>query len=109
MNIKQILNTHNLTTKQLAQGIGSSVRTVQYWANNTQKPTPAAKVAIDIFLAGGEHAPYTRKDWLRYKKNRTFEQIERETGLPISTIKNLNTAEQFTKTLQFVLHNRGRI
>jgi transcriptional regulator with XRE-family HTH domain len=109
MNIKQILKTHNLTAKQLAQGIGSSVRTVQYWANNTQNPTPAAKVAIGIFLAGGEHGTYTRKDWLRYKNTRTFEQIEIETGLPMSTIKNLNTAEKFTKTLQFVLHNRGRV
>ena len=109
MNIKQILKDHNLTAKQLAQGIGGAVRTVHYWLDNQQKPTPAAKVAIDIFLAGGEHAPYTRKDWLRYKNTRTFEKIAIETGLPISTIKNLNTAEKFNKMLQFVLHNRGRV
>jgi hypothetical protein len=109
MNIKQILKDHNLTAKQLAQGIGGAVRTVHYWLDNQQKPTPAAKVAIDIFLAGGEHGEYTRKDWLKYKNTRTFEKIAIETGLPISTIKNLNTAEKFTKMLQFVLHNRGRI
>ena len=103
------MKDHNLTPPQLARGIGGGLRTVYDWLENKCQPTPIAKVAIDIFLAGGEHGEYTRKDWLRYKKNRSCEKASIEIGVPVSTVKNYNNTEAFTKMSQFVLNNRARV